>query len=156
MALDRASSIFRSLTRARLVQRIAVGANVLAAISALRPSARYQAIDGFPIGSAAPCGACTGEISMATTALDARDPGHAGIVSAIPYTDIDPCANGTSTVLCVRDASVVVVVLRLADGSTRATGVACLGVAACKGVGSYHFAPVRAQEVRAGAKSLAA
>jgi hypothetical protein len=132
--------IVRSLARARRVQVVVVATIVLVAIIIFRPGAKYQVIDGFPIGSAAPCGACTDEIAMATTALDARDPGHAPVLSATPYTDIDPCTNGMSDVLCSRDAHVYVVVFRFADGSTRATGVACLGVSPCRGTESYPFA----------------
>jgi hypothetical protein len=99
----------------------------------------YELVDGFPIGGPPDCGACADEITMATAVLDARDPGHAQIQAATPYRDIDPCRDGYTKVQCVRDSHVVVVVFRLADGSTHATGVACIGVAPCAGTDKYPF-----------------
>jgi hypothetical protein len=79
-------------------------------------------------------------------ALDARDPGHAAIVSTVT------CADGTQpgTIDVIGGASppaevtrhpgpnVTVFVFKLADGTTRATGVACSGdPVTCVGVGSY-------------------
>jgi len=135
------SGIVLPLGRTRVIQAAAVVAILaIIAVVVLRPGARYQVIDGFPIGPPASCGACTDEIAMATTALDVRDPGHARVQSATPYADVDPCRNGMSAVPCVRDSSVVVVVFSLADGSKHATGVACIGIDPCVGTGSYPFA----------------
>jgi hypothetical protein len=99
----------------------------------------YQVVDGFPIGGSADCGACSDEIAMATAVFDTGSPGHAPVVSATPYRDIDPCRDGYSKVPCVRDSRVVVVVFRLSDGSTHATGVACIGITPCVGTATYPF-----------------
>jgi hypothetical protein len=86
-------------------------------------------------------------IERATAALDARDPGHAAIVSMTKYSDgtqpepVDVTGNApTPTPPPTRHPgpNVFVFVFKLADGSTRATGVACTGnPPTCVGVGSY-------------------
>jgi hypothetical protein len=125
--------------RAFLVGFVAVAlAGVLAVVALRSPGATI--VDGFPLGTRLECAtACSAVIDMATGALDARDPGHAPVVSAVPYHDLDPCSDGTSPVPCVRDSTLTVVVFRLADGSTRAAGVACIGVAPCVAAESYPF-----------------
>ncbi len=86
-------------------------------------------------------------IELATAALDARDPGHAAVVSMTKYSDgtqpepVDVTGNApTPTPAPTRHPGpmVFVFVFKLADGSTRATGVACTdNPPSCVGVGSY-------------------
>lgn len=98
-----------------------------------------------PVTSAAIGRGCGGDPQRAMAALDARDPGHAAIVSTTSWTDgtqpgaIDvtgdsPPPTGGAT---HSGANITVFVFRLADGSTRATGVACSDSGPCVGVGSY-------------------
>lgn len=101
---------------------------------------RYQVVDGFPIGGTPDCGDCVAEIAKATAVLDTHNPGHPAVQSATAYRDVDPCRDGYAPSPCFRDSHVVVVVFRLADGSTHATGVACIGVAECVGTATYPFA----------------
>jgi hypothetical protein len=93
-------------------------------------------IDGFKIGQPAKCSppvgpgagpmanTCVGFPDKAIAALDAREPGHAAIESMEMYLD-------------ARSTAVIVFVFKLADGSTKATGVACSLGPGCVGVGSY-------------------
>jgi hypothetical protein len=103
---------------------------------------RPTTIDGFTPGSLAKCSppvdvdpaelgdSCAVLPTLALAALDARAPGHAAIVSMQMYTDGKQPADAASNVM--------VFVFTLADGSTKATGVACSGdPASCVGVGSY-------------------
>lgn len=99
-------------------------------------------IDGFTLGALAACSppvdvdaaaldaSCAGFPTRAMAALDAREHGHAAVVSTQTYADgKQPGASGVT---------VTVFVFKLADGSMRATGVACSGEpATCVGVGSY-------------------
>lgn len=90
---------------------------------------------------------CSGKIELAIAALDARDPSHAAVVSMTQYSDgtqpepVDVTGNApTPTPPPTRHPGpqVTVFVFTLADGSTRATGVACTdNPPACVGVGSY-------------------
>lgn len=95
-------------------------------------------VDGFTLGvplwcsgpvgsfsSAALDAGCLGDPKRAIAALDARDPGHAAVVSTRSWTD-------------ATHPGVSVFVFRLADGSTRATGVACQqALGSCVGIGSH-------------------
>jgi hypothetical protein len=115
-------------------------------------------IDGFTLGAIVECSppvdvdaavldqSCAGFPKRATAALDAREPGHAAIVSTTMYAD----GTQPGPIDVTGDASVppqpsmhpgpyvTVFVFTLADGSTRATGVACSGEpATCVGVASY-------------------
>jgi hypothetical protein len=118
-------------------------------------------IDGFTLGSVVKCSpplesdpvildrSCAGYPKRASEALDARDPGHAAIVSMEAYTDgtqpgpIDVTGPGEPPTPAPRNPgpNVTVFVFKLADGSTRATGVACSkasgGRTSCVGIGSY-------------------
>jgi hypothetical protein len=112
-------------------------------------------IDGFTLGSIVKCSpplesdpvildrSCAGYPKRARAALDARDPGHAAIVSVDTYTDgtqpgpIDFTGSGVPPTPAPRHPgpTVYVFVFTLANGSTRATGVACSET--CVGVASY-------------------
>jgi hypothetical protein len=118
-------------------------------------------IDGFTPGVIVKCSGgiesdpaivaagCMGDPKRATEALDARNPGHAAIVSMEAYTDgtqpgpIDVTGPGEPPTPAPRHPGpkVTVFVFKLADGSTRATGVACTkppgGRSSCVGIGSY-------------------
>ena len=90
---------------------------------------------------------CAGDPSRAIDALDAREPGHPRIVSSKMYADgtqpgpIDVTGNGPVPVQPTRHPgpNVTVVVFTLADGSVRATGVACSLDAprVCVGIPAY-------------------
>jgi len=87
-----------------------------------------RTIDGFtpgmpaacspPVGpnAAVPAGTCSELPGLAVAALDAREPGHAAIVSEGMFTD--GRLSGPSRI------TLYVFVFELADGSTKATGVA--------------------------------
>ena len=116
-------------------------------------------IDGFKIGVAESCSppvgsmdpslvgsSCAGQRALATAALDARDPGHAAVVSVAMYSDgtqpepVDVSGNAptpTPPPTTHPGPPVTVFVFTLADGSVRATGVACADARSCVGVGSY-------------------
>jgi hypothetical protein len=118
-------------------------------------------VDGFKLGVIAACSpgidedaatldrGCTGYPKRATAALDAREPGHAAIVAQTMYTDgtqpepVDYSGNAQSPTPPPTEhpgPRVTVFVFTLADGSIRATGVACTGngvTASCIGVGAY-------------------
>ena len=122
-------------------------------------SAAPVVIDGFTLGAMEVCSppvdvdaaaverSCAGDPERAIDALDARDPGHARIVSSKMYTDgtqpgpIDVTGNGPVPVQPTRHPgpNVTVVVFTLADGSVRATGVACSLVVprVCVGIPTY-------------------
>ena len=96
-------------------------------------------IDGFTLGSVVKCSpplesdpvildrSCAGYPKRASEALDARDPGHAAIVSMEAYTDgtqpgpIDVTGPGEPPTPAPRNPgpNVTVFVFKLADGSTR-------------------------------------
>lgn len=102
-------------------------------------------IDGFTVGSMLICSggtqvsassgaSCGGDLGRATAVLDAREPGHAAVVSVAKYTDgsepgpIDVTGPGpVPTEVPLRHPGLIVYVFvySLADGTTRATGVAC-------------------------------
>ena len=98
-----------------------------------------------PLPSAAIGRGCGGDPQRAIAALDARDPSHAAIVSTSSWTDgtqpgaIDVTGDSPPTTggATHPGANVTVFVFRLADGSTRATGVACSDSGPGVGVGSY-------------------
>ena len=116
-------------------------------------------IDGFTLGAPETCSppvdvdaaaverSCAGDPSRAIDALDAREPGHPRIVSSKMYADgtqpgpIDVTGNGPVPVQPTRHPgpNVTVVVFTLADGSVRATGVACSLDAprVCVGIPAY-------------------
>ncbi len=97
-------------------------------------------------GRGAPA-SCAGDVDRATAALDSRDPGHAPIVSVESYADgsqpapVDVTGGEAPPPPASRHPGpiVTVYVFKLADGSTRATGVACAedAVHMCVGVGRY-------------------
>ncbi|HZM73919.1 MAG TPA: hypothetical protein VFC71_11155 [Candidatus Polarisedimenticolia bacterium] len=99
-------------------------------------------VDSFPIGEPIACvsnSRCDEDLALATSALDRRDPGHAPIVETRLFqadarmtSHRDEIDKGLLLI-----PPVTVVVFKLADGSTRATGVACPGVAGCAGIASY-------------------
>jgi hypothetical protein len=117
-------------------------------------------VDGFTLGAPASCmgptevpGAptplpdtvCFDFPALAQGALDARDPNHAGIVSVDQYSDgtqpgsIDVTGAATAPPQATwhPGPAVDVFVFTLADGTRRATGVACDRLGPCVGVGSY-------------------
>ena len=131
------------------------------------PVATGSTIDGFKIGVRVACspgigpapsgGWCAGlDQAKAIDALDARDPGHAAIASVTTFTDgtqpepMDVTGNAptpTPAPTAHPGPIVTVFVFELADGSIRATGVACPAnlkdkaivtvKGLCVGVGSY-------------------
>lgn len=116
-------------------------------------------IDGFKLGVVVKCSGgisehtaatddgCGGGLKRASAALDARDPGHAAVLSVAMYSDgtqpgpIDMTGDGPPPIPAPRHPGplVTVFVFTLADGSVRATGVACedTGPLVCVGVGTY-------------------
>jgi hypothetical protein len=115
-------------------------------------------IDGFTLGAVSHCSppvdadaatldaTCAGFPKRAVAALDAREPGHAAIIATTMYTDgtqpaaIDVTGSATLPPHATRHPGpdVYVFVFKLADGATKATGVACSGASAhCVGVGAY-------------------
>ena len=84
-------------------------------------------------------------LQLAASALDAREPGHAAIVSTQQYADgtqpgpIDVTGAALPRAPESRHPGpdVTVFVFTLADGSVRATGVACVDAATCIGIATY-------------------
>jgi hypothetical protein len=143
------------LTRRPLTMMVIAAGLLLSGCSGARGA---PTIDGFILGALAVCSppvdvdaatldaSCAGFSKRATAALDARDPGHAAIVSTQMYSDgsqpgpID--VTGDATPPTQRSAHpgplVYVFVFKLSDGSTRATGVACSDEpVSCVGVAAY-------------------
>ena len=92
-------------------------------------------IDGFPIGAyATECGPglCDPSEALAEAGLAVRNPGHAAILSVRNY-DLDlvrACGGGPHP--CVAWPGHDVWVFDLADGTRRAVGVQCVGIAPCR------------------------
>jgi hypothetical protein len=89
---------------------------------------------------------CAGQSALALAALDARDPSHAAVISTGMYSDgtqpepVDVTGNAPTPTPPPTEHPgplVTVFVFTLADGSVRATGVACPESRSCVGVGSY-------------------
>jgi hypothetical protein len=132
---------------------------IVVAPSGIEPPPRGTVIDGFTIGVAEACSGpigsidpslmgrtCIGQQTLALAALDARDPGHAVVLSTSMYTDgtqpepLDVTGNAptpTPPPTAHPGPLVTVFVFTLADGSVRATGIACPDSGSCIGVGSY-------------------
>ncbi len=114
-------------------------------------------MDGFKLGAMLQCSppvgadaatldnSCVGNLKRATAALDARDSGHAAIVSVRTYADgaqagaidVTGDASPPTAVSPGPGPVVTVVVFTLADGSTNATGVACPEKGSCVGIASH-------------------
>lgn len=127
--------------------------------SAIESPGPGSVIDGFKLGAVLECSppigspdpslagsSCAGQPALALAALDARDPGHAAVIATTTYSDgtqpgpLDVTGNAptpTPPPTTHPGPDVTVFVFTLADGSVRATGVACTGPRACVGVGSY-------------------
>jgi hypothetical protein len=116
------------------------------ALSGCGSTQSSNTIDGFTLGVLVECSppvdvdagaldaSCAGFPARAMAALDARDPGHAAIVSIDVTGGASPPAEATRH----PGPNVTVFVFKLADGTNRATGVACSGdPMTCVGVGSY-------------------
>jgi hypothetical protein len=140
---------------------VAVALTVSACVgsTSVVPTASAIRIDGSTLGAMAACSppvdvdaaaldeSCAGYLKRATAALDTRDPVHPAVVSVAMYTDgsqpapIDVTGDATPPMPASTHAgpTVTVFVFTLADGSTRATGVACVDSSppSCVGVGSY-------------------
>jgi hypothetical protein len=133
---------------------------LLAILVASGCSATAGGVDGFklgpmvkcsggvgPISSADAANMCGGGVERAIAALDDREPRHPAIASTAMFMDgtqpgpIDMTGGGPPPTAAPRHPGplVTVFVFTLADGSVRATGVACQDVAppTCVGVGSY-------------------
>jgi hypothetical protein len=128
-------------------------------LSVAEPPARGTVIDGFTIGVMEACSSpigspdpslagssCSGQPALALAALDARDPGHATVISTARFSDgtqpepVDVTGNAptpTPPPTAHPGPLVTVFVFILADGSVRATGVACPDARSCVGVGTY-------------------
>ncbi len=86
----------------------------------LRPT---TPIDGFPVGNRMGCpDGCRDVVALARTALEARSPGHPGVVGASVHFE----GNGV-----VRSGFYGIVVFELADDTVTAIGVSCAGVNPC-------------------------
>lgn len=116
-------------------------------------------IDGFKLGVMVTCSppvgsidpslaadSCSGRPALALAALDARDPGHAAVIRTDTFSDgtqpepVDVSGNAptpTPPATAHPGPHVTVFVFTLADGSVRATGVACPDPGPCVGVGTY-------------------
>jgi hypothetical protein len=140
---ERLRPSWRPTGAAILVGLVVLALGLTVALGELKAMAvRGSIVDGFPIGSPVACGLqaepCSVYVALALAALDAREPGHPGMVSATPYVeDMSNPKIFDQTVMYTRSGSVIAVVFRLADGSTRAAGAACVGVAPCFGVATY-------------------
>jgi hypothetical protein len=130
------------------------------AVSRSKPTSG-DTVDGFKLGVIVACSpgvgltaaeldrGCSGYPARATAALDAREPGHPAIVGVGTYTDgtqpepLDFSANAptpTPPPTAHPGPYVIVFVFALADGTYRATGVACTGkgsTTSCVGIGAY-------------------
>lgn len=84
-------------------------------------------VDGFPLGPALSPVPSPDIEPLAAAALDQRVPGHASIVSAMPYQEDIRLVYSSGS---ARSGTMTVYVFRLADGSWRAAGVYC-SVAGC-------------------------
>lgn len=142
----------------RRIRPIAFAASLLASL-VVAGCAGSTTIDGFTLGAEITCSGpvgvdeatldrgCAGDLKRATAALDAREPGHDAVVSVEMYSDgtqpgpIDVIGDAPPPTPAPRHPGpfVTVFVFTLADGSKRATGVACEDVepVVCVGVGSY-------------------
>jgi hypothetical protein len=131
----------------------------LLAILAVAACSGSTTIDGFTPGAVIVCSppvsvdaaaldrGCAGNLKRATAALDAREPGHAAVVSVRMYSDgtqpgpIDVSGDAPPPTPAPRHPgpNVTVFVFTLTDGSVRATGVACEDIepVVCVGVESY-------------------
>lgn len=146
---------------------VAVGTATYLPTRSSTPIATGSTIDGFKLGVRVTCspgigpapsgGWCPGlDQAKAVAALDVRVPAHAAVVSTMTFTDgtqpepVDVTGNApTPTPAPTAHAGplVTVFVFELADGSIRATGVACPAYlkdnaivavkGPCVGVGSY-------------------
>ena len=142
-----------------ILAAVALSASACVSSTSVVPTASAIRIDGFTLGALAACSppvdvdaaaldrSCAGDLKRATAALDTREPGHPAVVSVAMYADgsqpapIDVTGEATPPMPAPTHAgpTVTVFVFTLADGSTRATGVACVdsNPPSCVGVGSY-------------------
>jgi hypothetical protein len=100
-------------------------------------SVACSTIDGFPVGQFAAECSPQADIclqSQTVPALDAEDRGHAPIQRVRRYS-IDLGRVCTPGQLCSSNYSVVV--FDLADGTHRAIGIRCVGIAPCRAVPQY-------------------
>jgi hypothetical protein len=92
-------------------------------------SGSVDRVDGWPIGPPADCGgpaavSCERMTKAATSALDARDPGHAAIASVRLFEEGAITNALGQRVLMTRSLEMQVAEFVLADGSSKAVGVA--------------------------------
>lgn len=142
-----------------LVAAVALIVSACVSSTGVVPTVSAIRIDGFTLGALAACSppvdvdaaaldrSCAGYLKRATAALDTREPGHPAVVSVVMFADggqpapIDVTGDATPPMPAPTHAgpAVTVFVFTLADGSTRATGVACVDGSppSCVGVGSY-------------------
>jgi hypothetical protein len=131
-----------------------------AAVPAVRPTSG-ETVDGFKIGVMVACSpgvgldaaeldrGCAGFPKRATAALDAREPDHPDVLGFATYSDgtqpepLDYSADVPSPTpppTAHPGPDVTVFVFTLADGTFRATGVACTrndSNSSCVGIGAY-------------------
>jgi hypothetical protein len=122
----------RPLTALAIAVSVTLLAPALALVVSLGPwLLPGPSIDGFPLGPLVDCTAegsrCDELVTVARTALGAREPGHAEIADASVFID-DPTIN--------RTVLLRVVVFALADGTRHAAGVLC-NVGGCIGLARY-------------------
>jgi hypothetical protein len=143
----------------RKTHRRLVAGSLIAAVlvSACGP----DIVDGFALGQSLKCSppipegpidlladaSCSGDGALARRVLDAREPHHLAVVGVDMYSDgtqpgpIDVTGDAPVPAPAPRHPGpvVTVFVFTLADGSRRATGVACQDepTLSCVGVGSY-------------------
>jgi hypothetical protein len=97
-------------------------------------------IDGYPIGLRLDCPAavdtCAAELRLTRLGLDTFAPNHPD-VQRVALFDVDlrrVCAG----VLCTFSGGMGIVVFDLSDGTKRAIGYECPGIAPCRATKSWH------------------
>ena len=118
------------------VRRLLVGV-AMAALSAgcglLVPSGADPVIDTWPVGPAYDCPdavRCEEQIAAGLAGLTTRNPGHAAVVDARLHVEgayVDP-VSGNRVLMTRSGGCCRVLVVELADGTTRAIGVGYPGI----------------------------
>jgi hypothetical protein len=96
--------------------------------------------DGYPIGRRVDCttevGACAEELRLTRFGLDTFAPTHAQVLrEAVFDIDLRRVCGG---VLCTFSSEKRVVVFDFADGTKRAIGYECAGIAPCQATRTWH------------------
>jgi hypothetical protein len=99
-----------------------------------------SSIDGYPIGVRVDCsmvdGDCANELRLTRLGLDTFAPNHPDIQRTAAFdVDLRRVCGG---VLCTFSGGMGIVVFDLSDGSKRAIGYECPGIAPCRATKSWH------------------